>query len=148
MQTPPIANLEKSDLQLVIGAVSQRDRHKLEKLLDPKGAWSAVKRRIICTPILGNNGLSFWVMVLEGSPPKGALILQAGWGRRLDTTAYAQAAHVIFIDAQGRARGRFVAQATRTLLNDLLDQIDDPALALPPHAVQIASDGAITAYRR
>jgi len=112
-------------------------RKKLEKLLAPRGHHEPSTRPICCTPTYGNYGeVAYWVIVLEGSPPKGALIVQRAWGF---PRAGLNGMKVIFINAQGVVRARNPKDAV-PILSELLACLEPEQ----PHqrvATEIHEDG-------
>ena len=121
-----------------------RLRDILERILDPRGVWQAKKRTICCTAVFGDYGVpAYWFIVLMGSPPKGAVILQTSWGQR--GRYIPDGPGPILVDSQGRFR----KMSTRGTDIAALDEV---ALALrnlvpvieEPHAVFFHTDGTLT----
>ena len=76
-------------------------RERVAFILDSGGHWNRQERRILCTAVPGCYGtVAYWIIVLEGSPPKGSLIIQNGWNPFLQDDlppAY-------FLGSNGRAK--------------------------------------------
>jgi hypothetical protein len=104
-------------------------RKNIEQALDPENYWEAGQRRIRCTPVFGcYRTPAYWVIVLDGSPPKGSLIVQTGWdSSRVKPDKYC--VNAIFISSQGdpkKLRNKKHAMAVTVLLLKLNEQLGSP----------------------
>ena len=116
-------------------------RQAVMELLDPNDYWNSVERDVYCTAVPGAYGTGYWMIVLNGSPPKGALLLQWGWS----TTFREITAPVYFIDSQGRAKKVPVKreiEPTMGRLMILLRQIETEGMDRP-RTFKLLLDGSL-----
>jgi hypothetical protein len=124
-------------------------RRAVEDVLDPHGEWQASQRLIQCTPAFGAYGkVAYWMIVLEGSPPKSAVVVQAGWNAEFP--GYDCGAMPIHIDGLGKTKKLSVRRAQAlnpllVLLNTTLNtKIRNYPVIDAPRAFTIKLDGIVT----
>jgi hypothetical protein len=119
-------------------------RRALGAVLDPTTRFGADQREIYCTPVFGNyDQVAYWMIVLNGSPPKGALLLRAD-------LAIANAVPV-FLDMQmvpHRLRRQAALDSSclstlEQLLTLLQAQLPDKSSLLAPCVFEVRKDGRV-----
>ncbi len=127
-------------------------RRAIERVLDPRDQWRASTRLIQCTPTFGAYGApAFWILVLDGSPPKATVVVQSGWNQHVIPEPGYPSPIRIASDGTYKKTPASAADPLNTLLRALRivmnadresEQIAPPLLDRP-RAFTLCTDGSI-----
>jgi len=130
-------------------------RRAVEDVLDPTNHWQANRRLIQCTPVFGDyEKPAYWMIVLDGSPPKAAILVQTGWNQYVSATPHSGQPMPIRIASDGTTKklSTRAAEPLNALLTALYDKLMHgekvgdgylPSL-VQPRAFSFTPDGTIT----
>lgn len=116
-----------------------RIREILEELLDPHERWQRSDREIYCTPVFGAyERVAYWVFVLNGSPPKGTVVVQTAWSETITEGPPPP----IAIDSSGNPKRMILGKRVRAL-NEVIDLLRCHVVLDRPRAFVIDCAGAL-----